>query len=364
MADLHSAVRDLIDNPVRQPKPFEALVRLAEVRRRRRRNTVAVTAAIVIIAASVGGIVLDRGGATSTKVTVTGPPATSFRASATLAAMIGGHLELLNPTTGQVERSIEVGDSGTGGLAINSTGETAYITLAVGAGCDTDIISVDLATGTERVVADNAASPAVSPDGRDLAYVAVQAAVAYCPPGNVEVTNLTDGATRSWNLTPQAPAGQVTGQVDGLSWSPDGTQLAVGTLLVANSGIRFLDVTEDLSPTNPTVLIADGHYTSPQYLPDGNLVVVSPFCGIDAASCPSPLPGSNISSIDTLNPRTGRVLSVIPSNFQLGNVIVDPSGRQLAALAGGNLYRIDGQQLVLVKQGVLAAAWVTTTPTG
>ena len=81
--------------------------------------------------------------------------------------------------------------------------------------------------------------------------------------------------------------------------------------VATRSVIRFLDVRHPLSQ-NPVPLVADGQYTSPQYLPHGNLVAVAPFCSIAGVICPAPQPGSDISSIDTLDASTRQIIHVGP----------------------------------------------------
>lgn len=295
--------------------------------------------------------------------TMTAPAASAQ--STQLVALVGANLDVVDGSTGAIVRSYDLAADGfaLGGSGVTVHRTTAYVASIAGDGCGTIIDAVDLATGQAHEAVVNADSPAVSPDGRSLAYVLVTPSpiASYgCERRTVDIEDLSTGTVRSWTLSGPADHGHSPAIVERLSWSPDGTHLAIGSYLVDGSGISILDLAKPLSAANPRpVVTSSGQYSSPQWLPDGNLDVVRPFCGIDAMSCPAPMPGMVISGLATLNPRSGKVTTTAASTMQLTFAAVDPSGTEEVVLGDGALYRVDGPTLSpLIKGQVFGAAWL------
>ena len=82
---------------------------------------------------------------------------------------------------------------------------------------DTHVERIDTTTGAQTRLLDNASEPSVSPDGRMLAFLAVE------PTGKEVITimDLSTGVTR-----PLLPTNQVMSNVGNIVWSPDGSRVA------------------------------------------------------------------------------------------------------------------------------------------
>jgi Tol biopolymer transport system component len=138
------------------------------------------------------------------------------------------------------------------GLALSADRRTAYFGVLTGEGTPPALEQVDLATGRTRRLA-SGLDPAVSPDGSRLAFIATAESPGggfYVPTG-LELLDLSTGASRVLAApTPPPGAHKVYLPEGPLSWSPDGTKVAV----FAGDRIRIVDVAiaHDLA-SQPTV---------------------------------------------------------------------------------------------------------------
>jgi sugar lactone lactonase YvrE len=110
-------------------------------------------------------------------------------------------------------------DAGTvNGIALARDRRTAYVAVLRSHAAPA-LLDVTLASGASRTIA-SGISPAVSPDGRRLAYLATEWRGYWLSTG-LAVRDLATGATRTFPL----PAGAYTRSP--LNWSPDGKAIAV-----------------------------------------------------------------------------------------------------------------------------------------
>jgi hypothetical protein len=149
---------------------------------------------------------------------------TTAAADPTLAAIVGSsahgsssQIKLISPQTGRVTKVVAGGTSN--GLALSPDAKNLYVVRPAGNAIEIRHISV--ATGKVSVVAANGAYPAVSPDGRYLAYATgsqfTKVGVRELSTGRVRVIELGSMLGDVSNLLNQ---GQVT-------WLGDGNELIV-----------------------------------------------------------------------------------------------------------------------------------------
>ncbi|MEX2256762.1 MAG: hypothetical protein WEC34_15085, partial [Acidimicrobiia bacterium] len=177
----------------------------------------------------------------------------------------GDRLVVLSAEDGHEIRTLAEGIGITlGGIAATPDGNTAYFArLRQGLPCSViEIARVPLAGGAVETVVSPGSHPVVSPDGRTLAYARSSPPDACASGGTIALRDLASGQEREINLGPI---------VQPWSWSPDGTQIAVGT----REGEQFSAVTTfgiaDLRPT--AFLDLPSAAAAATYLPDGRLVV-------------------------------------------------------------------------------------------
>ena len=229
------------------------------------------------------------------------------------------------------------------------------------------ILSVSLSGGPIVVVGDGH-DPAVSPDGRFLAYL-MYADVTNGDQG-VAVRDLQTGATKTWRYFTSGP------DITDLSWSPDSQDLS------------FTATT----PTSNHRSLTFGAWVLRVSAPSGSLDVAREILlppGMAWAGFVSPSKGIGVTqqsskvALSIVAVVTGKIISRLPPvSGQLGvgnsldgaegTVQVDPSGRYLALVEVGSgtgaLYRwtmgSDPNRIstkpVRVAIGVLGVAWVPT----
>jgi hypothetical protein len=188
--------------------------------------------------------------------------------------------------------------------------------------------------------------PAISPNGRLLAYMAYTIKI-YPPnspardmkaaPEAIVVRNLETGAVRRWSFTSDVPA------ISSLSWSPDNRILACTSLSWA-SGLQ--------APADNTQLLdtrSGGTLTSRRRIPLaaglGWAGFLTPQVGL--AVTPYPVAQGRQQALVTVNTRTGRILRRLiqlpRQGLSSGNafdgtegaITADPSGRYLLIATNG-----------------------------
>ncbi len=203
---------------------------IAEARRQRRRrwrtNGARVAAAALVVTAAAVAVRLGASGHA---------PGDRHRTAGRIAAVAApmppeivavtdyGQIEVVSSRTLRVIRTLAAktgGFSGPETLAASPSGLVFYDGLT---GYGETVLSVPLVGGPARAVAPGR-TPAVSPDGKLLAYVAETFSALHGEMlTGIVVRDLASGAQRTWAL-PAADA-----DIAAMTWSPDGRHLAVTT---------------------------------------------------------------------------------------------------------------------------------------
>jgi hypothetical protein len=217
----------------------EALIAEARRRQRRRWRRRAVLAVIaVLLAAAVAAGVRGLPGRVSRPAAAApspGPAQVAPMPSQVVAWTGAGSIEVLSSRTGRVVRTLAAGIALYRGLttvAVSAAG-VVYFDDAGGVG-QGQVMSVPLAGGPVRAVAAGR-GPAVSPDGRLLAYVTYTDMTGA--PEAIVVRDLATRMQRSWAFTSSQR------DIGTLSWSPGGGFLSftVSTPQSAATSVYLLD---------------------------------------------------------------------------------------------------------------------------
>jgi hypothetical protein len=299
-------------------------------------------------------------------------------------------IEVISSRSGHVIRTLAVDDGlfrSTPQPAVSGLTGTVFFDDAIG-GSSTpgpgapspreQIMSVPLAGGALAVVAQGH-DPAVSPDGRLLAYQTFTDITEA--PQAIVVHDLVTGATTTWQFATNAP--EIT---NGLSWSPDSRSLAFQSETVVNQNwilsTRVIDLSspnrslDDTRPISLPLCPAPTPWASPgagrDMLWAGFLSATE---GIGTCHHAGLTPQDDWNQPIVVNLATGHVVERLPvirgltgggpSSFE-----VDPSGHHLLFVGGGTgaggLYRwtVSGRPPhaagapSLVKNSVGSATWV------
>jgi hypothetical protein len=343
----------------------------ARGRRRRRRQVLA--AAMLAFAIGAGGAGTayaslgqpgrDGRGAPATGRTPTAPGGPGR--PDIVAVTTKGVLVVLDPLSGEARRILVRGGVAGGAVAVSRDGSTVY--FAARHGCQGEIESVPLTGGRPRKITPGLL-PAVSPDGKRLAFVRPPGAIASAgacqgQPGDDEVV-VRDLAGGAETVLRQAPKPALPSPVSRLSWSPDGRRLLVSVAAAKDNEGWQLVVLDPATaryflaatPGNAAVPLpglAGSYYREGAYLPDGNLFVSQVCC--------TGVPARVTSSL---------LLEVSPSGELVRQVAIgwkdrdhtslgaDPSGHWLLYLSGPDLFlSLDGAAPFKLTTGLTAAAW-------
>jgi hypothetical protein len=169
-----------------------------------------------------------------------------------------------------------------------------------------------------ELIATSAYTPAVSPDGRFLAYGYDSSENPDCTSHGLALRELATGAERRLHYT-EDEDGRCDNDATGLlaiTWAPDSRRLAFD---VDDSGgeIFLLDTASAHSLADATTLVrrSDQAYVSPTWLPDGR-IVVSEF-------------GPSDYRLLAVDPASGDATELAPSMQYVQTVAADPSGHHL-----------------------------------
>lgn len=272
----------------------------------------------------------------------------------------GGRVVLLDSATGKVMRVLATGRPTLQGVALAPDGRTAYYSVSSGCGGGT-IYRVPL-DGSARSVAEGV-SPAVSPDGRALAY----AAPGEPRPGGLRtchnvvfVRDLATGAERMWRYPDDEDHRSALyhdGEFTKLAWAPDSRRLAI-TLSYEGDSVSVLDTDahRDLSEAVEVVVPGGGGDSRhPAWQGgSGRLAVVNrafECCFEDDYTGPP----------RTLLVDVAKRLSedLLPPGLQPTWLDFDATGDHLLYVEGSRLYRraVHEVEPVLVAAGYAAADW-------
>jgi hypothetical protein len=317
-------------------------------------------------------------------VTVTVPPSSTPAPSQSASISAGGEpglvavttsgaLEALNSNGSVASTLVPSGVLG-GEISVSPNGSTVYFTE--GAGCHSEVESVSVGGGDLTAIAPGQV-PAISPDGTKLAYSTEPLFTDTCVPDpakasvaaeyKIVVRTLATGAEQVIGLPAQVERSQLLPPVGYLSWSSDGSALAVSTLPVADNegwnlsvldlatakyyagtgaGITNIPVTG--SPTPQRSYIREGIF-----LPDGNFFISRACCG----GVPIKNTSRLLQEVNVNGELVHQVAIGYPSldHYSLAS---DSTGQWLAYIGGNDLYVSQGgNRPTDIASGVIAAAW-------
>ncbi len=333
---------------------------------------------------------LGDGSADPTLVS-TGRPSPKAPRPAEIAAIVGGSVVLLDGGDGHTVRTLATHTEATTGgfpylegVSLSPDRRTVFYALAGDCGPATIYrVAADGRTPPEAVL--DGVSPAVSPDGRKLAYavatpgpsavggaIAPAAGAAAAPPDGPEgavrdrrcqnaivVRDLKTGAERTWRYpdTPDYGAALYRDAVvSEIAWAPDSTRLAY-TLSYEGDSLSILDTDKDsdLSQTAEVVVPDGGGNSShPAWQPGSGLLALFntrfECCFDDNYTGP---PRALL-----LDPDRRIESALLPAGRRVSALDFDAGGAHLLYVEGGRLYRRSGPQApVALAAGVTHADW-------
>lgn len=231
-------------------------------------------------------------------------------------------------------------------VALAPDGTTAYVeTWTTDSTQRTEIQEWSLSgdpAPTGRVVLPGGTFPAVSPDGRWLAY-ARSGEESHL----LTVRGVHTGAERVWAF----PADH---ELQSLVWAPDSRRLALMDLYGGEGGAIVFDTAEPPGPVAPRPTLP-GTITLASWRGGVGTLLGWRF-GPHVEGSPDPGPSSELVEVDAATGAVLGVLFVVPTT----DPVVDPdaSGHHfLVVTRYDELYRWTGERLVLLHRGVSAAAW-------
>jgi Tol biopolymer transport system component len=343
MADTSSPLTDP-DRP-RHRLPA-AVVRVGHLR------TIAVGLFLLLLTAA-GAVALGTGGRASRLVSDTAPggaPAlTGTAAPGQIIALTDRGVVALDAQTGAERRLLAGIRKGTGqGISVSPDARSAYFAVVDG---DAGTISVvDTAGASPPAFVATGSFPAVSPDGRQLAYVT--------PVDTIAVLDLETGARRTWAFAEDDPAGNwlLQARLLGLAWAPDSQRLAF-TVSYEGDTIAVLDTATAATLSEATEVVVPGGGGDSRHptwqSTTGQLVVVNrafECCFEDDYSGPP-----RVVAVDLVRDTTTETFrsGVTPSWLDF-----DRTGHHLLSVDDGRLYRRShGGAPVELATGVQAADW-------
>lgn len=287
------------------------------------------------------------------------PAATSYP-SRIVAVTYDGKLQVLDSRTGRVIRTLARdadATKGHAGVSVSPDGKRVYFTRKISATCDenlngkpdplTEIASVPITGGRVRTEASNVRWPAVSPDGRYLAF----SGIPNCSDAgrSIVLKSLSTGLMRAFDSV-NIPYG-TPGTVSGLAWAPDSRHL-VFRWEVLGSYPWVLDTATAKSVDDAhRVLIGDGSGVD-GYLGDTTLLL-----GMSAQASPSLR--QDVIAIDPESGARVRTLFEIPDPCCGATAASDPTGSHVL-VAGAKLYRwtVGDARPTRVGGRVAVATWV------
>jgi hypothetical protein len=331
---------------VSRPVPSPAL--RSTPPRTARRSTWGLSIGLAVCLAVAAAVALDVhafGGSGNSE-----PGAGNGASGALLTVDSNGAVKLLSSDTGAVLRTL-VGPSPVDSSG-RHLGEPAAVTVAdqvayLAYGQPSPAIeSVPLAGGTLHYVT-NGFAPAASPDGAKLAFFRLSAGSSSPSPSSsgssssesVVVRDLATGSEQT------VDAIEGIGIVDALSWSPDGTQLAMTGTFMPNDttsalsdiaiGVQILTLDQPTSGTNPhflatPVTVSDAASGTPtwedgQFLDSGDSVAV-----LASSTAGNACEGTAHTSVLLVDPTTGRTTTVATVPFVVSQAVFDTAGKLVA----------------------------------
>jgi hypothetical protein len=286
----------------------------------------------------------------------------------------GFKIQVLSSRTGRVVRTLVSNVGLFQGLPTIAVSPAGVVYFGTARGPEQWIESIPLTGGPITTIGPGD-MPAISPDGRLLAYLAWTVKI-YPPntpardmtsaPEAIVVRNLATGAVRRWAFTSDVPA------VSSLSWSPDSRFLAYTSLSWASGFQPPPDVTQLLDTQ------AGGTLTSARRIPLAPGLEWAGFLTPQIALAVTPYPAAQgrQQTLVAVAIRTGRILGPLirlPSQELFtsnawdgteGTITADPTGRYLLIATSGPhgygeilRWAIGERHLAGLAAGAIRAAW-------
>lgn len=313
------------------------------------------TAVVIALVITLVAVVRDDDGGGERNIAA--DPRTASGPEQLVAATEDGRLVVLDSSTGAEIREL-ADDAATAvgagnNVAVAPDGSAVYYARTIDVMCGgaplTEVARVDVATGTVESVASAVRYPAMSPDGRLLAYTGIP----NCSDAgrDILVQDLQTGEGK-WFSTEQWPIQQGIGL---LSWAADSRHLTFTPFDAPDEAFpRVLDTLMDIPLDEaPRVLNPDGSRITGYY--GTNLFI--------GTRCSAPDEPSH-TAIVTFAPTSGAIeqtLFRIPVECPVGLVATDSTGGSVLVVTQrpSRLYgwRV-GEEPVLITDGIVAAAWL------
>jgi len=291
-----------------------------------------------------------------------------------VAVTTAGALVRLDPITG-TQMSVLV-PSGVVGDEVAVSPDGSSVFFEVGSGCDHQIWKVGVNGGDPSVVASAGSRPAISPAGDELAYAQQPLSFsASCAPTGADngadqwklvVQNLSTNAVKNLPMAPATVSSGLPFSISHLSWSSDGSRIAVSIAAPEDNegwALNIVDPASDdyyFGDSVPSVPVPGGsasrqfYWREGVFQPDGNLFVVKQCC--------AGLPETTTTvELDQVSPTSGTTVHTVAAGLldvDHTSLSVDATGRWLLYLSGVNLeVSHDGGTPTQVASGFVAAAW-------
>ena len=349
----------------------EVQVLFREARRRRRRRWFMGFLVLVVVIAMIAAVALVRASSTSNSPAHKTAGPTQQAASGMPSEIVTWEhfrLDVLSSVSGHVVRTLatDVGEfRGSPSLSVAPSGMVYFDNHAyVGSSPVDRIYSVPVSGGTPTYVADGR-TPAVSPNGRFLAFVTNDPVSAAVVNESITIEDLRTHALRSWlDTAPEADLWDLSWSQDSrlvsfsqTTWPPGGATTPGGV----TTSYFFLDTVAPVFAPGATQRISLAPGVSWAGFLGGTRS--GTLKGIGEVQLHS---GLRLVATDARTGRTIRSLVTIPGALD-ATVQADASGKHLViaasgagALGFGRLYRwTDGSAYpTSIAAGILVAAWV------
>jgi len=274
---------------------------------------------------------------------------------ALLVADSDGSVKLLDPNTGAVLRTL-VGPSPVDSSgrhlkepeSVTAANQVAYV--AYGDGLHPVIESIPFSGGTPQYVT-SGMYPSASPDGTELAFVRLSTGSSGSASEPVMIRDLATGSEQTVDTTTGF------GFVESLSWSPDGSQLALSGIFTPKArpgfvggidiGVQILTVDQPTSATNPRFLgapstvggigtVGSGDAVLPAFTAgtpewtDGQFLAFGGGVAVLAGNGSEGVCQATHTSVLVVDPATGRTTTLATVPFSVSGAVFDPAGNLVA----------------------------------
>ncbi|HEV2376735.1 MAG TPA: hypothetical protein VGS19_31740 [Streptosporangiaceae bacterium] len=299
-------------------------------------------------------------------------PAQAATPPTAVAVTKSGALVVLNPKTWMATRTLVPSGVLPDEVSVTPNGSTVY--YAARKGCNSEVYSVPTAGGPSTLIT-TGAEPAVSPDGTKLAVIrepggavtlydtCVGAIPSHGATSSLVIRDLGTGAETRHPSSPDDFG--LPDPVLHLSWSPDGTRLAMSlggsqdnegwNLLIFDPARAHYYQPQSASPGPADTRVpvsGNSYYREAVYLPNGDLLVNRQCC--------RGFPIRNTTSLIQEVTTSGVMVHQVAIGWlNRDHSSFDAQGSWILYLSGNDLFvSYNGNRPTLETRGLTAAAWV------